>query len=114
MLMPPLLPTAFHGSAGIEARLAQTQTGVDVLLVRFVRVFGGGVIGGGLMAELARCNIRAQTSLQLPLRIRSPPNHALPLTLRQVSDGSGAGRSGKEQKDVLPPLMPGLKARQQD
>jgi hypothetical protein len=28
-------------------------------------------------------------------------------------DGSGAGRSGKQQKDVLPPLMPGLKARQQ-
>lgn len=27
-------------------------------------------------------------------------------------DGSGAGRGGKEQKDVLPPLMPGLKARQ--
>ena len=31
----------------------------------------------------------------------------------QVSDGSGAGRGGGEQKDVLPPLMPGLKARQQ-
>ncbi len=28
-------------------------------------------------------------------------------------DGSGAGRGGGEQKDVLPPLMPGLKARQQ-
>lgn len=27
-------------------------------------------------------------------------------------DGSGAGRGGTEQKDVLPPLMPGLKARQ--
>ena len=30
-----------------------------------------------------------------------------------VTDGSGAGRGGAEQKDVLPPLMPGLKARQQ-
>ncbi|KAK9812808.1 hypothetical protein WJX72_004172 [[Myrmecia] bisecta] len=30
-----------------------------------------------------------------------------------ISDGSGAGRGGGEQKDVLPPLMPGLKARQQ-
>ena len=30
-----------------------------------------------------------------------------------VCDGSGAGRGGGEQKDVLPPLMPGLKARQQ-
>eukprot|EP00882_Tetradesmus_deserticola_P007589 GHRQ01007993.1.p1 GENE.GHRQ01007993.1~~GHRQ01007993.1.p1 ORF type:complete len:282 (+),score=110.28 GHRQ01007993.1:546-1391(+) len=30
-----------------------------------------------------------------------------------VSDGSGAGRGGGEKKDVLPPLMPGLKARQQ-
>lgn len=29
-------------------------------------------------------------------------------------DGSGAGRGGKERKDVLPPLMPGLPARQQD
>lgn len=29
------------------------------------------------------------------------------------SDGSGAGRGGKEQGNVLPPLMPGLKARQQ-
>lgn len=28
-------------------------------------------------------------------------------------DGSGAGRGGGPQKDVLPPLMPGLKARQQ-
>lgn len=31
-----------------------------------------------------------------------------------ICDGTGAGRSGKEKKDVLPPLMPGLKARQQD
>ena len=30
-----------------------------------------------------------------------------------ITDGSGAGRGGAEQKDVLPPLMPGLKARQQ-
>ena len=30
-----------------------------------------------------------------------------------TSDGSGAGRGGAEKKDVLPPLMPGLKARQQ-
>ncbi|KAL6759501.1 hypothetical protein V8C86DRAFT_2573514 [Haematococcus lacustris] len=29
-------------------------------------------------------------------------------------DGSGLGREGKVQKDALPPLMPGLKARQQD
>lgn len=28
-------------------------------------------------------------------------------------DGSGAGRGGEGQKDVLPPLMPGMKARQQ-
>lgn len=28
------------------------------------------------------------------------------------SDGSGAGRGGAAQKDVMPPLMPGLKARQ--
>jgi hypothetical protein len=31
-----------------------------------------------------------------------------------IADGSGAGRSGKEKKDVLPPLMPGLPARQQE
>eukprot|EP00195_Chlamydomonas_chlamydogama_P013039 CAMPEP_0202902264 /NCGR_PEP_ID=MMETSP1392-20130828/16755_1 /ASSEMBLY_ACC=CAM_ASM_000868 /TAXON_ID=225041 /ORGANISM="Chlamydomonas chlamydogama, Strain SAG 11-48b" /LENGTH=283 /DNA_ID=CAMNT_0049589005 /DNA_START=115 /DNA_END=966 /DNA_ORIENTATION=- len=31
-----------------------------------------------------------------------------------ICDGSGAGRTGKEKKDVLPPLLPGLKARQQD
>eukprot|EP00879_Flechtneria_rotunda_P009985 GHRR01010441.1.p1 GENE.GHRR01010441.1~~GHRR01010441.1.p1 ORF type:complete len:279 (+),score=55.36 GHRR01010441.1:125-961(+) len=30
-----------------------------------------------------------------------------------ISDGSGAGRGGAEKKDVLPPLLPGLKARQQ-
>lgn len=30
-----------------------------------------------------------------------------------VCDGSGAGRGGAEKKDVLPPLLPGLKARQQ-
>lgn len=29
-----------------------------------------------------------------------------------LSDGSGAGRGGKAQQDVMPPLMPGLKARQ--
>ena len=28
------------------------------------------------------------------------------------SDGSGAGKGGKQQSNVLPPLMPGLKARQ--
>lgn len=28
-------------------------------------------------------------------------------------DGSGAGRGGPQQKDQLPPLMPGLKGRQQ-
>ncbi|PNW71696.1 hypothetical protein CHLRE_16g665250v5 [Chlamydomonas reinhardtii] len=31
-----------------------------------------------------------------------------------ICDGSGAGRSGKDKKDVLPPLLPGLKARQQE
>lgn len=30
-----------------------------------------------------------------------------------MCDGSGAGRGGGPKKDVLPPLMPGLKARQQ-
>ena len=30
-----------------------------------------------------------------------------------VSDGSGAGRGGKDKGEVLPPLMPGLKPRQQ-
>lgn len=30
-----------------------------------------------------------------------------------VCDGSGAGRGGGDKKDVLPPLMPGLKPRQQ-
>mmetsp|Transcript_502 Transcript_502/g.1093 ORF Transcript_502/g.1093 Transcript_502/m.1093 type:complete len:289 (+) Transcript_502:82-948(+) len=30
-----------------------------------------------------------------------------------VSDGSGEGRQGLEQKDVLPPLVPGLKPRSQ-
>jgi hypothetical protein len=30
-----------------------------------------------------------------------------------ISDGSGAGRGGGEKKDVLPPLAPGLKPRQQ-
>uniref|UniRef100_A0A7S3VUY5 Uncharacterized protein n=1 Tax=Dunaliella tertiolecta TaxID=3047 RepID=A0A7S3VUY5_DUNTE len=30
-----------------------------------------------------------------------------------VSDGSGAGRDGKTKADALPPLMPGLKPRQQ-
>ncbi|KAI8473727.1 MAG: hypothetical protein J3K34DRAFT_375305 [Monoraphidium minutum] len=47
---------------GIEARLGQTEKGIDVLL---------------------------------------------------ISDGSGEGRTGKERAGVLPPLMPGLKARQQ-
>jgi hypothetical protein len=31
-----------------------------------------------------------------------------------ITDGTGAGRGGKEQKDVLLPLMPGLPARRQD
>ena len=30
-----------------------------------------------------------------------------------VCDGSGAGRGGGQQGDALPPLMPGLPARQQ-
>lgn len=30
-----------------------------------------------------------------------------------VCDGSGAGRGGGEKKDLLPPLMPGMKPRQQ-
>jgi hypothetical protein len=30
-----------------------------------------------------------------------------------ICDGSGAGRQGDEKKDVLPPLMPGMKPRQQ-
>ncbi len=30
-----------------------------------------------------------------------------------VCDGTGAGRDGKGQDDVLPPLMPGLPARRQ-
>jgi hypothetical protein len=29
------------------------------------------------------------------------------------TDGSGAGRGGGEKKDVLPPLAPGQKPRQQ-
>lgn len=30
-----------------------------------------------------------------------------------IVDGSGAGRGGEEKKDLLPPLLPGLKGRQQ-
>ena len=30
-----------------------------------------------------------------------------------VCDGSGRGRGGDAKKDVLPPLMPGMKPRQQ-
>lgn len=30
-----------------------------------------------------------------------------------IVDGSGAGRGGGEKKDVLPPLLPGMKPRQQ-
>jgi hypothetical protein len=30
-----------------------------------------------------------------------------------ITDGSGEGRGGGEKKDVLPPLMPGLPARNQ-
>lgn len=30
-----------------------------------------------------------------------------------ICDGSGSGRGGGEKKDVLPPLMPGMKPRQQ-
>lgn len=30
-----------------------------------------------------------------------------------ICDGSGLGRGGDEKKDVLPPLMPGMKPRQQ-
>lgn len=29
-----------------------------------------------------------------------------------ISDGSGRGRGGGDKKDVLPPLMPGLPARE--
>ncbi len=31
-----------------------------------------------------------------------------------IADGTGTGRTGKEKKDVLVPLLPGLKPRQQD
>lgn len=48
------------------------------------------------------------------------PGIVVELTPRQggqevalVTDGSGAGREGGEKKDVLPPLMPGMKPRQQ-
>ncbi len=30
-----------------------------------------------------------------------------------ISDGSGSGRGGGDRPEVLPPLMPGLQARQQ-
>ena len=30
-----------------------------------------------------------------------------------IADGSGAGRGGTQQRDVLPPLVPGAKARSQ-
>lgn len=30
-----------------------------------------------------------------------------------IADGSGAGRGGGEKGDALPPLMPGMKPRQQ-
>lgn len=41
----------------------------------------------------------------------SPTEQGMDVNL--VVDGSGAGRGGGEKKDVLPPLMPGLPARQQ-
>eukprot|EP00192_Tetraselmis_astigmatica_P020845 CAMPEP_0117673768 /NCGR_PEP_ID=MMETSP0804-20121206/14658_1 /TAXON_ID=1074897 /ORGANISM="Tetraselmis astigmatica, Strain CCMP880" /LENGTH=288 /DNA_ID=CAMNT_0005482547 /DNA_START=64 /DNA_END=930 /DNA_ORIENTATION=+ len=31
-----------------------------------------------------------------------------------ISDGSGEGRGGSQKRDVLPPLMPGLRARSQE
>lgn len=44
-----------------------------------------------------------------------PPLVLLPqgMDVSLICDGSGAGRGGGEKKDVLPPLMPGMKPRQQ-
>ncbi|KAL4419968.1 hypothetical protein ABPG75_007066 [Micractinium tetrahymenae] len=41
----------------------------------------------------------------------SPTDQGMDVAL--ICDGSGAGRGGGEKKDVLPPLMPGMKPRQQ-
>ena len=30
-----------------------------------------------------------------------------------IVDGSGSGRGGEEKKDLLPPLLPGMKPREQ-
>lgn len=46
-----------------------------------------------------------------PGPLRLPALQGMDVAL--VCDGSGAGRGGGEKKDVLPPLMPGMKPRQQ-
>lgn len=49
--------------------------------------------GPGIVAELTATNTGEEVAL--------------------ICDGTGAGRQGGEKKDVLPPLMPGMKPRQQ-
>lgn len=55
----------------------------------------------------------APTPSRPPVPTHPPTPHQQGMDVALVCDGSGAGRGGGEKKDVLPPLMPGLPARQQ-
>jgi len=58
--------------------------------------------------------VKQATSSRCPTAQRQPvPRFVQGVDVILACDGSGEGRGGPAQKDVLPPLVPGMKARQQ-
>lgn len=67
---------------------------------------------GRASASVGACSMPAHERPHTHARMRTQVEEKR-VEVALISDGSGAGRSGKEIKEALPPLMPGLKARQQ-
>lgn len=63
------------------------------------------------LLPLARVVALPPTPAQRACTPSNPAPQGMDVSL--ICDGSGAGRGGGEKKDVLPPLMPGMKPRQQ-
>ncbi len=84
---------------GVNASLKETeQVGVKM--------------GAGLLSlRMEQTNLCIELCSTRFAKLVNLPHQGVDVTL--VCDGSGQGRGGPEQKDVLPPLMPNMPARRQ-
>lgn len=105
MCLPLALgPSRYNENPLVQCRLDRQP--------KFQSFFGPGIVAKMNKTERVSLHYRLRREVgELSPTACSTAVQGMDVSL--ICDGSGAGRGGGEKKDVLPPLMPGLKPRVQ-